>query len=208
MLEPGAPATFFRQFFVWPKWFSSLKNNFLFVVLLLLFGAPATFWSSCWVLAYGGGSSVRRPLLWKRWNSQTLLLSQFLTVNYNHNSTKNHVFATKTAEDPSPSSFNHTNGCQSVSQICLKAKQLKWQEGGHTTAKSTTENRRSVHVAWRGERQRLKHKHRQRKDATKRCKIKTKPYCTMCKPYWNHAKPLTKHDCLTFIAILMMWCKY
>ena len=41
----------------------------LFLELLLLcwsscyfVGAPATFWSSCWVLAYGGGSSVSRPL--------------------------------------------------------------------------------------------------------------------------------------------------
>ena len=39
------------------------SREILFLEACYFFGA-STFWSSCWVLAHGGGSSVRRPLLY------------------------------------------------------------------------------------------------------------------------------------------------
>ena len=69
MLEPGSSCHFFSSIFLFGQSdFQVSKTTFdsreilLFWSSCYFFGAPATFWSSCWVLAYGGGSSVRRPL--------------------------------------------------------------------------------------------------------------------------------------------------
>ena len=68
MLEPGSSCHFFSSFFCLAKVIFKSQKQFLilgklyFLSSYYFFGAPATFWSSCWVLAYGGGSSVRRPL--------------------------------------------------------------------------------------------------------------------------------------------------
>ena len=62
MLEPRSSCHFFSSIFLFGQSdFQVSKTIFdsreiIFLELLLL------FWSSCWVLAYGGGSSVRRPL--------------------------------------------------------------------------------------------------------------------------------------------------
>ena len=70
MLEPGSSCHFFSSillfgqsdFQVSQTIFDSREIIFLELLLLFWSSDPATFWSSCWVLAYGGGSSVRRPL--------------------------------------------------------------------------------------------------------------------------------------------------
>ena len=68
MLEPGSSCHFFLFFVCLAKVIFKSQKQFLILGKLYFwsssyfFGAFATFWSSCWVLAYGGGSSVRRPL--------------------------------------------------------------------------------------------------------------------------------------------------
>ena len=68
MLEPGSSCHFFSSIFCLAKVIFKSQKQFLilgkfyFWSSCYFFGAHATFWSSCWVLAHGGGSSVRRPL--------------------------------------------------------------------------------------------------------------------------------------------------
>ena len=68
MLEPGSSCHFFSSIFLFGQsdFQVLILGIFYFWSSCYFFGAPATFWSSCWVLACGGGSSVRRPLRYWR----------------------------------------------------------------------------------------------------------------------------------------------